>query len=68
VSFCPTNDKLLASCAHDRTVKVWDLRSTVPLHTVEDHTNKVLAVDWTADGKALVSGGADAILRAHVLA
>jgi ribosome biogenesis protein YTM1 len=68
VSFCPTNDKLLASCAHDRTLKVWDLRSSVPLHTVEDHTNKVLAVDWTADGKALVSGGADAILRAHVLA
>eukprot|EP00514_Thraustochytrium_sp_LLF1b_P009587 CAMPEP_0184543734 /NCGR_PEP_ID=MMETSP0199_2-20130426/3146_1 /TAXON_ID=1112570 /ORGANISM="Thraustochytrium sp., Strain LLF1b" /LENGTH=460 /DNA_ID=CAMNT_0026937807 /DNA_START=31 /DNA_END=1413 /DNA_ORIENTATION=+ len=68
VKWCPTNSNLLISAAHDRTVKVWDIRSTKPLHTLEEHQNKVLAVDWSKDGKQIVSGGADSILRAYVAA
>lgn len=28
--------------SHDKTAKLWDTRTAVPLHTLEGHTDKVL--------------------------
>lgn len=35
VRWCPWNENLLLSASHDGTLKVWDARGKVPLHTVE---------------------------------
>jgi ribosome biogenesis protein len=57
------------SGSYDGTVKMWDLRSSMPLHTLQAHTDKTLAVDFHAGGSgagvSLVSGGADNQLQLH---
>lgn len=64
LSKCPYNDNMFASCSHDGTVKVWDVRSERPLYTItrESETpgakNKVFAVSWDKE-IGIVSGGLD---------
>jgi len=65
VQWSPTNSNILVSGSHDTTLKLWDIRSTVPLHTVHAHSNKVLGLDVIADGSMVVSGGADSALKAY---
>ncbi len=81
VSWCPASQHHLATASHDGTVKLWDLRTNVPLGTLSGHGDKVLCVGWLAgaDGAAgglgrmgvgagvrgLVSGGADCQLRVY---
>ena len=72
VSWSPSDAHTLASAAHDGTVKLWDLRSTTPLHTLAAHADKALAVRYHAAGGGdarvcLVSGGADKQMHAHVI-
>jgi len=64
VSWHPVSEYLLLSSSADTTVKIWDIRSKIPLHTINSHTDKVLCVDWAIDNKDfIVSGGADSQLR-----
>jgi ribosome biogenesis protein YTM1 len=53
----------LASSSNDGTVKLWDTRSTIPLHTLKDHTDKVLCVDFNRSGDIILSGAADANVK-----
>ena len=59
VAWSPAADShQLASVAHDGKLKVWDMRASVPLHTVAAHGKPALAVAYhSAD--ALVTGGQD---------
>ena len=66
VAFSPTLPNTLASTSHDGTVKLWDIRSKIPLHTLQTHTDKVLSLDWYNDSNVL-SGGADRQLRTHAI-
>lgn len=52
----------MATASHDGTTKLWDLRTSIPLHTLEGHTNKVLCAAW-AGPALLATGGADCKLR-----
>ena len=53
---------LCASACYDGIVRLWDVRSTVPLHQVSAHEGKALCLAW--DGpERVASGGADAQLR-----
>ncbi len=69
VRWSPTSAHHVATASHDATVKLWDLRSPVPLGTMSAHTDKVLSVAWVppaGDGSSvggLVSGGADCTLQ-----
>lgn len=58
----PSSAHHLATASFDRSVKLWDLRAAVPLHTLAAHTDKALAVSW-AGPRRLASGGADCALR-----
>lgn len=37
VRWCPGSDHQFASCAYDGTLKLWDNRGKLPLHTVKAH-------------------------------
>ncbi|GJP33275.1 hypothetical protein CLOM_g17823 [Closterium sp. NIES-68] len=63
LSWSPSNPLHLLSSSYDGSLKIWDLRSSVPLHTVKAHSDKVLCADWWKGGDAVVSGGADNHLR-----
>jgi len=67
VAFHPHRQEIFISGSYDKTIKVWDMRSTIPLYTVENsHTDKVLTVGWW-DHHIFLSGGADNLLKTHVL-
>ena len=62
VAWSSMNANLLLSACHDGAVRLWDVRSTVPLHSLEPHTDKALCASW--DGvERIISGGADGQLR-----
>ncbi|CAM6030064.1 unnamed protein product [Sphagnum balticum] len=52
----------LLSASYDGTIKLWDTRSKVPLHTLQAHKDKVLSADWWKED-SIISGGADAQLQ-----
>jgi ribosome biogenesis protein YTM1 len=61
----PTNPNMFLSGGYDGAVKVWDLRSNVPLHSLtQAHKDKVLCVGWAAN-QSFLSGGADKTVQIH---
>ncbi|RLN46935.1 hypothetical protein BBJ29_007919 [Phytophthora kernoviae] len=59
-----SNEHLFVSGGYDGTAKVWDARSTIPLHTVKAHDGKLLALSWRNQTKenssmAFATGGDD---------
>lgn len=41
VAWHPRSENHVATASLDRAVKLWDLRSTIPLHTLEGHADQV---------------------------
>jgi len=60
-AWAPVDTFNIVSASHDKTLKVWDIRSSTPLHTITAHEGKVLAVDWVKD--MVLSGGTDNKLK-----
>lgn len=61
----PTNPHLFISGSFDTHIKVWDLRSTTPIHTLpSQHKDKVTCLSWL-DNDHFVSGGADKYIRTY---
>ena len=58
--------ELLLSSCHDGSVKLWDTRSTVPLHELPPHSDKALCVAWHGV-EHVASGGADGQLKVSSL-
>jgi WD40 repeat protein len=54
---------MLASASEDRTVRLWDVETGTGIAVLRDHTNRVWSVDFSFDGKTLVSGGDDQCVR-----
>ncbi len=56
---------MLASSSHDGSIKIWDIRSSIPLHTVQAHAkgSKALCLSFT-DG-AIFSGGSDCVVKKY---
>jgi WD40 repeat protein len=56
------DDQLVATCALDRKVRVYDINGHC-LQTFSGHTGNVLALAWTSDGHYLVSTSVDGTVR-----
>ncbi|BEI94806.1 uncharacterized protein CcaverHIS019_0703870 [Cutaneotrichosporon cavernicola] len=56
-------DRIVASGAADRTIKLWSLDDFSCLKTFEGHTNSVLRVDFMTVGMQLVSAGGDGLVK-----
>lgn len=52
------SDRVAGACA-DSKVRVWDVATERVKQTFTGHRGKVQAVKWSADGRTLVTGGAD---------
>lgn len=64
----PGSSYHLASGGHDGAVKLWDIRTAVPLASLQQHAaeSKVLCVGW-AGPHSLMSGGSDCRLQLYSL-
>jgi ribosome biogenesis protein YTM1 len=59
----PTSEYHLLSISYDQSAKLWDLRASVPLHTLPvGGTEKLLSCVWVGEGE-VGYGGADNTLR-----
>lgn len=71
IAWSPTEESLLASCAGDGSVKLWDTRSAPAgacVCTVPDaHESDVNVLSWNKQEPLLVTGGDDATLRVWTL-
>ena len=65
IRWSPVSPFHLASCDYAGLVKVWDTRSTIPLHTLSSHDNKkAFCLDWfsvsgTTEQCQVAGGGED---------
>ena len=62
----PSSQHHIATASYDSSVKLWDMRAAIPLHTLAGHADKALCMAWTAADQ-LASGGADCELRTYSL-
>jgi ribosome biogenesis protein len=62
----PGSEHHVAGVSHDGSLRLWDLRTPVPLGTVTQHADKALAVAWWGPG-VVASGGADCKLQLYEL-
>lgn len=65
VAFSP-NNRFLASCSGDKTVRLWDVPTETPVHKFEGlHRNWVLVLEWSQDSRRLVSGDYNGLIVIH---
>jgi len=64
VKWSPTDPFVMATTGHDGTLKVWDIRSSLPLHTVRAVSKKGEKALCLAFGDGIIySGGSDCVVK-----
>ena len=56
-------EKVLASVAGDRLIKVWSIEDGSLLHTLEGHVSTVLKVSFATLGSQILSASADGLVK-----
>ncbi|MFC1853296.1 WD40 repeat domain-containing protein [candidate division CSSED10-310 bacterium] len=54
---------ILASGSFDNTIKLWDITNLKEITTLSGHTDSILSVAFTPDGKILASGSVDKTIK-----
>lgn len=62
VDFHPFGE-FFASGSLDTNLKIWDIRRKGCIHTYKGHTRGVNAIRFTPDGRWVVSGGEDNVVK-----
>jgi WD40 repeat protein len=62
VVFSP-DQKQLATCSYDRTVKLWDAKTGKEIRTLKDHSDAVYGLAYSPDGRLLASASADRAVK-----
>ncbi len=62
VAFNPAQP-VIASCGHDRIVRLWDSNTGKLLHRLEGHQSDLTAIAFSPDGQSLASAGYDRTIR-----
>jgi ribosome assembly protein 4 len=62
VAFAP-DGSTLCSGSGDHTVRVWDLNTQTPAHTLRGHRGWILCIAWCANGLKIASGSMDGEVR-----
>jgi WD40 repeat protein len=57
-----SNDNTIASSSKDKTIKLWDFNGNL-VREFSGHRKEVMAVDFSHDGKHIVSGSADGTVK-----
>jgi RNA polymerase sigma factor (sigma-70 family) len=68
LAFSRDGKKLASAEGSDKTVKVWDVASGKELATFRGHTEFVIAVAFSPDGKSVASAGGEKIVKVWDLA
>lgn len=58
------DEKNLATCAQDHTVRIWDVDKGIQLHVINTHSKAVTSVAWVHSAW-VVSTGRDGLLSAY---
>jgi WD40 repeat protein len=67
ISYSPDGN-FLASAAHDRTIKLWDVASQLCTQTMTGHTNALTSLSFSPNGKFIASGSVDHEIRVWSMA
>ena len=54
---------ILASTSHDGTIKIWDIRSSLPLHTVRAHPKEEKGLCLAFGDGFIFTGGSDCVVK-----
>uniref|UniRef100_A0A7S2EM97 Ribosome biogenesis protein WDR12 homolog n=1 Tax=Trieres chinensis TaxID=1514140 RepID=A0A7S2EM97_TRICV len=63
VQWSPTNPYTLVTSSHDGTVKTWDIRSSLPLHTVRAHPRGEKGLCLAYGDGCVYGGGTDCVVK-----
>ena len=53
----------IISGSYDNTIKIWDANTGQCLKTLEGHSDDVISVAYSPDGKKIVSGSSDKTIK-----
>ena len=63
VGFSPDGNRIVSG-SDDKSVRVWDAKTSEQLNELQGHTEGVLSVGFSPDGNRIVSGSRDKSVRA----
>ncbi len=60
---CSPDGKSILSGSHDKTIKLYDAKSTKLIKTFKGHEREIVSVAYSPDGKNIISGSIDTTVR-----
>ncbi|NXD45885.1 CORO7 protein, partial [Copsychus sechellarum] len=65
IRFHPTASDLLVSSSYDMTVRIWELSTGREVLCLQGHTDQILSMAWSPDGKQLATVSKDGRIRLY---